>query len=59
MADAIVERLADFTPALLADTAWAFGELQFYDYDLLAHLGPYLRDNAARFGECFFAGKHF
>jgi hypothetical protein len=49
MADAIIEKLDQFDPAVLADTAWAFGEAQYYDYDLLSTLMPYLKSNIQKF----------
>jgi len=49
MADAVIAKLNDFEPALLADTAWAFGEALYYDFDLMTHLLPYLKSNAQRF----------
>jgi hypothetical protein len=49
MADAIIEKLDQFDPAVLADTAWAFGEAQYYDYDLLSNLLPYLKSNIEKF----------
>lgn len=49
MADAVIERLDQFEPALLADTAWAFGEALYYDYDLMENLHSYLKTNAEKF----------
>jgi hypothetical protein len=49
MADAIIEKLDQFDPAVLADTAWAFGEAQYYDYDLMSTLLPYLKSNIQKF----------
>lgn len=49
MADAVIEKLGQFTPAVLADTAWAFGEANYYDFDLMANLLPYLKSNIEQF----------
>jgi hypothetical protein len=38
LADAVIARLGEFEPSVLADTAWAFGEALYYDYDLMANL---------------------
>ncbi len=47
--DAPCGRLEEFEPSELADTAWAFGELQHYDYELMAALMPYLKAHAEKF----------
>lgn len=49
MADAVIDKLGQFDPALLSDTAWAFGEAMYYDYDLMANLHAYLKTNAPSF----------
>jgi hypothetical protein len=49
MADAVIEKLDKFEPSLLADTAWAFGEALYYDYDLMDNLHAYLKANADKF----------
>lgn len=49
MADAVIEKLGQYDPALLADTAWAFGEALYYDYDLMTNLHTYLQSNADKF----------
>lgn len=49
MADAIIDKLDQYDPALLADTAWAFGEALYYDYDLMQNLHAYLKQNAEKF----------
>lgn len=49
MADAVIEKLGQYDPALLADTAWAFGEALYYDYDLMTNLHTYLQANADKF----------
>lgn len=49
MADAIINKLDQFEPALLADTAWAFGEALYYDYELMTVLHGYLKQHADKF----------
>lgn len=49
MADAVIEKLDQYDSALLADTAWAFGEALYYDYELLQNLHAYLKANAHNF----------
>lgn len=39
----------DFRPELLADVAWSFGQLQYYDFELFAALAQYLRTHAPAF----------
>ena len=38
LADAVIARLGEFEPSVLADTAWAFGQALYYDYDLMTNL---------------------
>jgi hypothetical protein len=49
LADAVIAKLEQFPPAVLADTAWAFGEALYYDYDLMSCLHAYLQEHAADF----------
>lgn len=49
MADMVIEKLDQFEPAVLADTTWAFGEANYYDFDLMATLLPYLKTNIEKF----------
>lgn len=49
MADAVIDKLGEYDPAMLADTAWAFGEAMYYDYDLMTNLHAYLKANAQKF----------
>lgn len=49
MVDAIISKMGQFEPAALADAAWAFGQAEYYDYELMSQLMTYLRDNADRF----------
>lgn len=49
MADTVIEKIGQFEPAVLADTAWAFGEANYYDYNLMSTLLPYLKTNIANF----------
>lgn len=49
MADMVIDKLGQFEPAVLADTTWAFGEANYYDYDLMSTLLPYLKTNIEKF----------
>lgn len=49
MADAVIEKLGQFDSSVLADTAWAFGEALYYDYDLMTNLHAYLQEHADKF----------
>lgn len=47
--DAVVNKIDQFEPGVLADTAWAFGKVKYYDAELLQHLLGYLKSNPERF----------